>query len=168
MLFRKTSSGYFLSRTAILTGDVTAGESSSFWFNAVVRGDVAPIRIGKRVNVQDNAVIHCDSGVANEIGDDVSIGHAAVVHGASVGSGTLIGMSATVLGRSRIGKGCLIAAGAVVPPGLDVPDGMVVMGVPGRIAREVKPSEREYMSWLTEHYCELAAKYVEGVFPQRD
>lgn len=164
LTFRRTSGNSFVSPTAVVTGDVVIGELCSFWFGAVVRGDVAPIRFGRRVNVQDNAVIHCDSDVENVIGDDVTIGHGAIVHGASVGEGSLIGMGATVLGRSRIGKGCLIAAGAVVSPGLVVPDGHVVMGVPGKIARPVREEEVKYMRWLTTHYVELAEKYASGTF----
>ena len=161
-LIRKTSANWFLAHNATLTGDLTIGELASFWFNTVVRGDVAAITIGRRVNVQDNAVVHCDSGVPNVIEDDVTIGHGAIVHGMFVGQGSLIGMGATLLGRTKIGRGCLVAAGAVVPPGLEVPDGMAVMGVPGKIVRPVKEQEREYMRWLTGHYVDLARKYVEG------
>mgnify|MGYP000849088928 CR=1 FL=1 len=161
-LFTLRPGNYFQAFTATITGDVTIGELSSFWFNAVVRGDVAPVTIGRRVNVQDGCVVHCDSGVPNVIEDDVTIGHGAIVHGAFVGAGSLIGMGATVLGGTKIGRGCLVAAGAVVPPGLEVPDGMAVMGVPGKIVRPVRDNEREYMRWLTEHYVELARKYVEG------
>src|SRR5205823_3530360 len=124
--------------------------------------DVAPITIGRRVNVQDNAVVHCDTGVPNIIEEDVTIGHGAIVHGEFVGRGSLIGMGAILLSRTRIGQECLVAAGATVPPGLVVPDRMVVMGVPGKIARPVKDSELKYMRWLTTHYVELAEKYVSG------
>lgn len=167
-LFRLTPSGYFKSRTSLVTGQVTIGPDSSLWFNAVLRGDVAPITLGRRVNVQDNAVVHCDSGVANVIEDDVTIGHSAVVHGAFVGRGSLIGMSATVLGRTKIGRECLVAAGAVVPPGLEVPDRMVVMGVPGKIVRPAKPEELEYMRWLTTHYVEQARRHVAGAVQEVD
>jgi len=161
-LFTQTSRNYFLAHNATLTGEIIIAEHASFWFNAVVRGDVAPITIGKRVNVQDGAIIHCDSGVPNVIEEDVTIGHAAVVHGAVVGAGSLIGMHATLLGRTKIGRECLIAAGAVVPPGLEVPDRMVVMGVPGRIVRAVSEEELEYMRWLVPHYVKLAERYVAG------
>ena len=137
-LFKKTPAGCFVAHNATIVGDVTIGELSSFWFNAVVRGDVAPVVIGKRVNVQDGSIIHCDTGVPNVIEDDVTIGHGAIVHGTFVGRGSLIGMGSTVLSRTRIGRECLVAAGAVVPPGLEVPDGMAVMGVPGTIVRPVK------------------------------
>ncbi len=136
------------------------GELCSFWFGAVVRGDVAPIKIGRRVNVQDNAVIHCDSGVTNVIEDDVTIGHGAIVHGAHIGHGSLVGMGSTVLGQSQIGHECLVAAGAVVSPGMIVPERMVVMGVPAKIVRPVKDEELKYMRWLSEHYVRLAEKYV--------
>jgi carbonic anhydrase/acetyltransferase-like protein (isoleucine patch superfamily) len=161
-LITRTAAGYFLAHNATLAGEITIGEDASFWFNAVVRGDVAPITIGRRVNVQDCAVIHCDTGVPNVIEDDVTIGHGAIVHGTFVGRGSLVGMGAKLLGRTRIGRECLVAAGAVVPPGLKVPDGMVVMGVPGKIVRPVKDEELEYMRWLVPHYVELAENYVAG------
>ena len=161
-LFRRTKDDVYLAHNATVVGDVTIGPQSSFWFNAVVRGDVAPVSIGRRVNVQDGAIIHCDTGVPNVIEDDVSIGHAAVVHGMFVGRGSLIGMSATLLGRTKIGRECLVAAGAVVPPGLEVPDRMMVMGVPGRILRPVGEKELEYMRWLGSRYLELANQYVAG------
>jgi carbonic anhydrase/acetyltransferase-like protein (isoleucine patch superfamily) len=160
----KTEAGIFIADNATVLGDVVVGEATSFWFNTVVRGDVAPVRIGKRVNVQDAAIIHCDSGVPNEIGDDVSIGHAAVVHGMSVGNGTLIGMSATLLGRTKVGSECLIAAGAVVPPGMEVPDRSVVMGVPGKVVRAISEQELSYVRWLSGHYVLLAEKHARGDF----
>ena len=162
--FRRTSDGIFLAANATVVGDVVLGEASSVWFNAVIRGDVAPIRIGRRVNVQDNATVHCDAGVEHVIEDDVTIGHGAVVHGAFVGAGTLIGMGAAVLGQSRIGLRCLIAAGAVVPPGLVVPDDHCVMGVPGKVVRPVRDDERRYMLHLTQHYVDLAARHAAGAF----
>ena len=159
-LFTKTAGGYFVAHNATVVGDVTVGESSSFWFHTVVRGDVAPVTIGRRVNVQDGSVVHCDSGVPNVIEDDVTIGHRAIVHGAFVGRGTLVGMGAVLLGRTRIGAECLIAAGAVVPPGLVVPDRMLVVGVPGRVVRPVRDEDLKYMRWLTGHYVELAQRYA--------
>ena len=167
-LFTKTADNWFLAHNASVVGDVSLGEGASVWFNAVIRGDVAPIKIGKRVNVQDGVVIHCDTAVANVIEDDVTIGHRAVVHGTSVGRGTLIGMGAVLLSRTKIGRECLIAAGAVVPPDLEVPDRMLVVGVPGRVARPVGEKDLEYMRWLTGHYLELAERYAveEDVRPQ--
>jgi carbonic anhydrase/acetyltransferase-like protein (isoleucine patch superfamily) len=167
-LFRKTRSNHYRAWNSTVTGDVTIGELSSIWFGAVVRGDVAAVTIGRRVNVQDNAVIHCDNGFPNAIEDDVVIGHGAIVHGERVGRGTLIGMGSTVLGHTKIGAACLIAAGAVVPPGLEVPDRMVVMGVPGKIVRPVREDDLKYMRMLAEHYARLAQRYVDGEFDRED
>jgi carbonic anhydrase/acetyltransferase-like protein (isoleucine patch superfamily) len=160
--FVQTPDCYYVAHNATLTADVKVGAGSSFWFNTVVRGDVAPVVIGKRVNVQDGTVVHCDSGFANVIEDDVTIGHRAIVHGVFVGQGSLVGMGAILLGKTKVGRECLIAAGAVVPPGLEVPDRMVVMGVPGKIIRPVKQEELDYMRRLTGHYVELARKYAAG------
>ena len=164
-LFSETPGGYFVAHNATIVGEVTVGELASFWFNAVVRGDVAPVTIGKRVNVQDGVVVHCDSGVPNVIEDDVTIGHGAIVHGMFVGRGSLVGMGATLLGRTRIGSECLVGAGSVVPPGLEVPDRMLVMGVPGKIVRPLREQDFQYMRWLTNHYVELARRYVKGDSP---
>jgi len=160
--------GRWFADTARVVGDVTLGGGVSVWYGAVIRGDVAPVTIGAGTNVQDQAVVHCDSGVPNTIGANVSIGHAAVVHGKSVGDGTLIGMHATILGRTEIGRGCLIAAGAVLPPGAVVPDGHVVMGVPGRVVRAVTEDERDYLAWLAPHYQQLAARHAAGEFETTD
>jgi len=162
--FTEAPGGYYVSHNCTITGDVRIGKQASFWFNAVVRGDVAPVTIGSRVNVQDGVVVHCDSGVPNVIEDDVTIGHRAVVHGTFVGRGSLVGMGSVLLNRTRIGRECLVAAGAVVPPGLEVPDRMLVMGVPGKIVRPVSEADLQYMRWLVEHYVELAQKYVAGRF----
>jgi carbonic anhydrase/acetyltransferase-like protein (isoleucine patch superfamily) len=161
-LFTKTPRNFYVSHNSTITGDVKIAEFASIWFNAVVRGDVAPVSIGRRTNVQDGAVVHCDSGFPNVIEDDVVIGHRAVVHGQFVGRGSLIGMGAILLSRTRVGRECLVAAGAVLPPDFQVPDRMLVMGVPGKIVRPVKDEELEYMRWLVPHYVELAQKHVEG------
>ena len=156
--------GFFHADNAVIAGDVQIGADSSIWFGAIVRGDVAPIRIGARVNVQDQSAIHCDGGRNQVIEDDVSIGHAAVLHGVRVGRGTLIGMGARVLGRVSIGERCIIAAGAVVPEGMEVPDESVVMGVPARIRRKVSDEERKYIAWISEHYVRLANRWAAGEF----
>lgn len=166
MLFRKTAAGIYVAHSATITGDVEYGEGCSFWFSSVVRGDVAKVTFGKRCNVQDCAVVHCDSGVPNTLGDDVVVGHNATVHGAEVGSGTLVGMGAILLGRTKIGRNCLIAAGAVVPPGMVVPDGKVVMGTPGKVVRDVSEKDLAYMGWLAGHYVEQAERHVRGEIRQ--
>ncbi len=162
--FTRTSSGYYRPKNCTIVGDCLIGEATSVWFGAVIRGDVAPVRIGRRVSVQDNVVIHCDTGIPNTIEDDVVIGHAAVVHGKHVGFGSLIGMSATLLSRTVVGRECLIGAGAVLPPGLVVPDRSLVVGVPGKIVRQVTDEELKYMRWLTSTYLDLARRYESGEF----
>ena len=151
----------YLADTARVTGEVVLGDDVSVWPSAVIRGDVAKVTIGARTNIQDNATVHCDSGKPNTIGEAVTIGHNAVVHGVSVGDGSLIGMHATVLGGTVIGNRCLVAAGALVPPGLEVPDDHVVMGVPGRVMRETNDEEKKYLGWLADHYVALAKRYQE-------
>lgn len=160
----RSPAGFFYANNAIVAGDVQLGADCSVWFGAVIRGDVAPIRVGARVNIQDQAAIHCDSGQVQVIEDDVSIGHGAIVHGKRVGEGTLIGMGARVLGRADIGRECIIAAGAVVPEGMVVPDRSVVMGVPGRMRREVTEDELKYIRWIPPHYVRLAQRWVAGEF----
>jgi len=162
--FSKTAAGAYFAYNATVTGDVRFGPDSSVWFGAVVRGDVAPVTIGQRVNIQDGAVVHCDTGFANTIEDDVTIGHRAVVHGERVGRGTLVGMGAVLLGHTDVGEECLIAAGAVVPPGMKIPDRMLVLGVPAQIVRPVSDKEHEYLRWLSRRYVELVGKYMAGEF----
>lgn len=160
--FDRTSTGAYLAHNAVVAGDVQIGSESSVWFGTVLRGDVAPIVISQRVNIQDGSVVHCDSGCVNTIESDVTIGHRAVVHGERVGRGSLIGIGAIVLGHTVIGSECLIAAGAVIPPGMTVPDRMLVMGVPGRIIRPVNEQEIEYLRQVSRGYVELARKYCAG------
>jgi carbonic anhydrase/acetyltransferase-like protein (isoleucine patch superfamily) len=162
--FTRTADGAHFAHNATVTGDVKFGPDCSVWFGAVVRGDVAPVTIGARVNIQDGAVVHCDTGFANFIDDDVSIGHRAVVHGERIGRGTLIGMGAIVLGHTFIGEECLIAAGAVVTPGTEVLDRSLVVGVPAKIVRPVNEKELEYLRWLSRRYVELVGKYLNGEF----
>ena len=160
MTMRKVGT-VFMADTARVMGDVTLGRDTSVWYGSVIRGDVAPITVGDECNIQDNCTLHCDHDVPLILGDRVTLGHGAIVHCVSVGEGTLIGIGAKVLGGVRIGKRCLIAAGAVVPPDLVVPDDHVVMGVPGRLLRETTPEEREYLAFVPPHYIRLARRHVE-------
>ncbi len=155
----------YLADTARVRGDVTLGRDVSLWYGAVVRGDVAPVFIGDRTNVQDNAVIHCDHGYPNRIGANVTIGHGAICHGVEIGEGSLIGMGATLLGGSKIGKNALVAAGSLITQGMVVPDGHVAMGVPAKVARETNEKEREYIRILPERYVEEAQMHHAGDSP---
>lgn len=156
--------GAFQAANATLAGRLTIGSECSFWFSSVVRGDIAPVILGRRINVQDGAILHCDTDQPLTIEDEVSIGHRAIVHGAHIGRGSLIGMSATILSRVRIGPESMVAAGAVVPPNMVVPPRTMAMGVPARIVRELSEDEVKYMLWVAAHYVELAQRYVRGEF----
>lgn len=147
----------WLAPGSAVTGDVSIGAGSSIWYGASVRGDRSRIVVGERSNVQDNAVIHADPGHPATIGDDVSLGHAAVVHGASVGAGSIIGMGAVVLNGAVIGESCLVAGGAVVLEGTVVPDGSLVAGVPAKVRRELTEVERAGLREGIGHYPALAA-----------
>jgi carbonic anhydrase/acetyltransferase-like protein (isoleucine patch superfamily) len=132
----------FIAGGARIVGDVALGEAASVWYNAVLRADSAPITVGARSNVQDNVSVHVDSEHPVVIGDDVSIGHNAVVHGCTIGDGSLVGMGAVVLSGAMIGAGCLIAGGAVLLGGTEVPDGSLVAGVPAKVRRALSDEER--------------------------
>ena len=154
----------FVAKGAKIIGDVTIGEGSSIWFNAVVRGDEYPVTIGKNSNVQDNAVIHVGEGFSCTVGDEVSIGHGAIVHGCEVGDGTLIGMGATILNGAKIGKNCIIGAGALVSENKVIPDNSVVIGVPGKVVREMTEDDLASRRRNIEVYKNSAVEYLEGKY----
>jgi len=132
----------FVAAGARVLGDVRLGPGSSVWYNAVLRADGDAITIGAGSNLQDNVSVHVDHGSPVVIGENVSVGHNAVVHGCTIGDGALIGMGAVVLNGARIGAGCLVAGGAVVLEGADIPPGSLVAGVPGKVRRELSDEER--------------------------
>jgi carbonic anhydrase/acetyltransferase-like protein (isoleucine patch superfamily) len=140
-------------------GHVRVGAESSLWFGAVIRGDCERVEIGARTNVQDLAVIHSDPGFPCRIGDGVTIGHAAVVHGATVEGGAMIGMRAVVLNGAKIGAGALIAAGAVVTEGTEIPADTLAMGVPAKVIRPLNDDDRERIRHAAAHYVRAAAVY---------
>ena len=155
--------GVFLAETATLIGDVVIGDESSIWYGTVVRGDVMPIRIGARTSIQDNTVIHVTSGFSGTIiGDDCTIGHAAIIHACTVEDGCLIGMGAILLDGARIGRGSLVGAGALVTPGTDIPPGSLVIGSPARVKRTINDREREQIRDGAVHYVELTRRYLAG------
>jgi len=142
----------FVASGARVIGDVTLSEGASVWYNAVLRGDSAAIFVGAGSNLQDNVSVHVDAGSPVVIGDDVSVGHNAVVHGCTIGDRCLVGMGAVVLSGAVIGEGSLIAAGAVVLEGTEVPPGSLVAGVPGKVRRELTEEEQRGIVRNAEHY----------------
>jgi carbonic anhydrase/acetyltransferase-like protein (isoleucine patch superfamily) len=161
----KIAADVFIAPGAIVVGDVEIGPGSSIWFNVVLRGDTEPIRIGARTNVQDGAVLHIDPGAPGIIGDDVTIGHGAIVHGAKVGHGVTIGMGAIVLSYSTIGDHAVIAAGAVVAERTDVPAGVLMMGIPAKPKRELEPELQERMMAGAVHYVRNGRLFRETLSP---
>ncbi len=155
----------YVAPSAYVGGDVTLGDDCTVMHQAVIRGDLAPVRIGNRVNFQDGTIVHTDIGVPLEIEDDVGVGHGAVIHCRSVGAGTLIGIGAIILDDCRIGRGCIVGAGAVVTPGAVVPDGKVVMGVPAAVVRDTTDAEAGYQRKVIRTYIELGRRHAEGRYP---
>ncbi len=152
----------FIAESAVVTADVTLGRGVSVWFGVSIRGDVAPITIGEFTNIQDNAVVHCDHGFPNVIEPEVVVGHSAVLHGLRVGAGTLVGIGAKLLGGTIVGEECLIAAGAVLPPGMTVPPRSVVMGLPAKVVRAATAEEIARTKAINLRYRELARRYADG------
>ena len=147
----------FLAENATIVGDVVLGDQCSVWFQAVIRGDVHSIRIGDRTNIQDGAVIHCTYQTApTEIGNDVSIGHNAIVHGCTVEDGALIGMGAIVMDHAVVGAGSLVAAGAVVLGGTHIPPGVLYAGIPAKFVKEVDDRLREVITRTPRNYIMYA------------
>jgi AbrB family looped-hinge helix DNA binding protein len=150
----------YLAPGSIVIGDVALGEDASLWGGVVARGDVAPVRIGARTNIQEGAVVHVSPHVPCVIGSGVTVGHQATVHACTVGDTVLIGIQAVVLDGAKIGERCIIAAGAVVPPDTEIPPGKMVMGVPARVVRDLTPQEVERIHWNADAYVSLKNEYL--------
>ena len=155
---RQTDNDAVILPGAAVVGNVSFGPGCSVWFNAVLRGDGRPIVLGEGCNVQDCAVLHSEKH-ATVLGDWVSVGHGAIVHGAVVGDNTIVGMGATLLDFARIGKNCMVGAGAVVTGKLDAPDGSLVLGSPARVVRPLTEEEIAGLRKNAEHYTELKEMY---------
>jgi len=160
------SDEYWIAPNASVIGDVVLKKNASIWFGVVVRGDNETITVGENSNVQDNSVLHTDLGVPLVIGTDVTIGHMAMIHGATIGDGSLIGIGAILLNGARIGRGCIIGAGALVTEGREIPDGMLALGAPARPVRAVTEAEREMLAGSAAHYVENWKRYAARLAPR--
>jgi len=159
--YPKLGDGVFIAEGAQVIGDVEIGEDSSVWFNAVVRGDIHHIRIGRRSNIQDGSVCHVMRGECPVIlGDSVTIGHGVVLHGCTVESHCLVGMNATLLNNVRVGEHSIVAAGTLVPEGMVIPSRSLVMGVPGRVRRVLTPEEVASIDGYAQRYYEYKSAYI--------
>lgn len=155
----------WVADTAVLVGKVVVEDDASVWFGAVARGDNEEIRIGAGSNVQENAVLHTDMGYPLTIGANCTIGHKAMLHGCTIGDGTLIGMGATVLNGAKIGSGCLIGACALITEGKVIPDGSLVMGSPGKVVRELDQTARARLLASAAGYQANARRFRAGLTP---
>ena len=155
----------FIAPSAVVLGDVTLGPRSSVWYQAVLRGDMAPIVIGEATNLQDATIVHVDEGKPALIGARVGVGHRVILHACVVEDDCLIGMGSILLNDVRVGTGSVIAAGAVVPEGMQIPAGSLVMGVPARVTRQVDDTLRARIRGTWEHYVEQADRHRRGNFP---
>jgi len=149
----------FVADGAVLVGGVTLDLGASVWFNAVIRADSEPIRIGRASNVQDNCTLHVDPGLPCTIGASVTVGHNAVVHACAVEDNVLIGMHATILSGAVIGRDSIVGAGALVAEGVHIPPGSLVLGIPGRVIRQLRPEEIEKIRASAEGYRQRARRY---------
>lgn len=153
----------WIADNATVIGDVRLGDHTSIWWNAVLRGDNDPITIGANSNIQDGSVLHTDDGVPLDIGANVTVGHKVMLHGCTVGEGSLIGINAVVLNRAVIGKHCLIGANSLIPEGKVIPDRSLVCGSPGRIIRELTDHEISRLQASADGYVANALRYQEDL-----
>ena len=158
---------YFVAPSAAVIGGVRLKNNVSVWFSAVVRGDDEPIVIGENSNIQDCAVVHTDPGFPCIIGDNVTIGHKAVVHGCEIGDNTTVGINAVVLSGARVGRNCLIGANSLVGEGKEIPDNSLVLGTPGRVRGKVTPERLESLARNYRHYVENGRRFAAGLIDQQ-
>ena len=151
---------FYVAENATVLGKVKLCKDSSVWFGATLRGDTELITIGERSNVQDGSVLHTDIGFPLDIGKDVTIGHKVMLHGCTIGDGSLIGINAVVLNGAKIGKGCLIGANALVTEGMEIPDGALVMGAPGKNKGELNEDQKMGLIMSAHHYVENSKRFI--------
>jgi len=156
---------YWIAPTASVMGNVVLERNASVWWGAVVRGDNDPITIGQNSNIQDGSVLHTDAGVPLTIGANVTVGHLVMLHGCTIGDGSLIGIGSIILNGARIGKNCLIGAGALITEGKEIPDNSMVVGAPGKIIREVSEHQAMILQASALHYVENWKRYRAGLRP---
>ena len=159
----KLADDVFVAPNAYITGDVEIGAESSVWYGCTIRGDVHHVRIGRRTNIQDGTVIHVTRGVSGTvIGDEVTVGHKALLHACTIESGAFIGMAATVLDEAVVEGGAMLAAGALLTPGKRVPKGQLWGGSPARYMRDLRPDELDFFPVSADNYVRLSREYMEG------
>jgi carbonic anhydrase/acetyltransferase-like protein (isoleucine patch superfamily) len=156
--------GFYIAANAIVLGDVMLAPGANVWYGCVLRGDLARITLGPRVNLQDGCIVHTDTDCPQVMEEGVVVGHAALLHGSRIGQGSLIGIGARLLSGSEIGAECLIAAGSVVTEGKKIPPRSVVMGIPGKVIRPITDEEVERTRRINDHYVKMARRHSRGEF----
>lgn len=155
----------WIAPNATVIGDVRLGENCSIWWNATLRGDNDPIEIGANSNIQDGSVLHTDEGVPMKIGANVTVGHLVMLHGCTVGDGSLIGIGSVILNRAVIGKGCIVGANTLIPEGKVFPDHVLIVGSPGKVVRELSAEEVAHLQASAAHYVANAERYRQTLQP---
>ncbi|MCF8209195.1 MAG: gamma carbonic anhydrase family protein [Rhodoferax sp.] len=153
----------WVADNAQVVGNVELGEHSSVWFGAVIRGDTEVIRIGRGSNIQDASVLHADIGKPLTIGDNVTVGHQVMLHGCTIGDGSLVGIGAVILNGARIGKDCIVGAGALVTEGKEFPDGVLIIGSPAKNVRELTPEQKTGLATSAQTYIDNAQRFSNGL-----
>ena len=153
----------WVADNAQVMGDVKLAENSSVWFGVVIRGDTETITIGQGSNIQDNSVLHADHGMPLNIGENVTVGHQVMLHGCTIGDGSLIGIQAVILNGAKIGKNCLVGAGSLVTEGKEFPDGCMILGSPARAVKQLSPEQIEGLKMSAQHYMNNANRYKNGL-----
>lgn len=164
-LIPQTSTDVFVADSAQVIGDCVLAAESSVWFNVTIRADNHRITIGPQSNVQDGSVLHTDEGIPLTLGTGVTVGHKAMLHGCEVGDYSLIGINAVVLNGAKIGRHCLIGANTLIPEGMEIPDGSLVVGSPGKIKRELSPEQQKMLEASAAHYVANARRYLFDLRP---
>ena len=153
----------WVADNAQVMGDVKLAENSSVWFGVVIRGDTETITIGQGSNIQDNSVLHADHGMPLNIGENVTVGHQVMLHGCTIGDGSLIGIQAVILNGAKIGKNCLVGAGSLVTEGKEFPDGCMILGSPAKAVKQLSPEQIEGLKMSAQHYMDNAKRYKNGL-----
>ena len=159
----RVAASAWVADSAQVMGNVELAEDSSVWFGAVIRGDTETIRIGRGSNIQDASVLHADIGKPLTVGENVTVGHQVMLHGCTIGDGSLIGIGAIVLNGAKIGKGCIVGAGALVTEGKEFPDGSMIIGSPAKAVRELTPEQQAGLKMSALHYIENARRFKNGL-----
>ena len=155
----KIDKSSFIAENATVIGDVTIGKNVGIWYNAILRGDVAPITIGDNTNIQDGSVIHCDVGIPTLVGENVTVGHNVMLHACKIGNNSLIGIGSIVLDGSVVGENSIIGAGAVVTPGTKIPPYSMALGIPAKVVKKITEEEADKLVEHAEEYIKLMMKY---------